>query len=162
MMLKAIQTSQRRILITMAYFAPGAEMVDALAEAARRGVDVQLVLPSVSDFAPVRAAGQSYYDRLLRAGVRIHELQGSMLHTKTAVFDGVVSIVGSSNMDYRSFVANNELNAVVLGEDFGTAMQALFERDVKASHEIVLAQWRERGLLPRLREIGARLFERLW
>lgn len=162
MMLKAIQTSQRRILITMAYFAPGAEMVDALAEAARRGVDVQLVLPSVSDFAPVRYAGQSYYDRLLREGVRIHELQGSMLHAKTAVFDGVVSIVGSSNMDYRSFVANNELNAVVLGEDFGTAMQALFERDVKASHEIGLAQGRERGLLPRLREIGARLFERLW
>lgn len=162
MLLTAIDAASRSVHLTMAYFAPGQDMVDALADAARRGVDVQLVLPSVSDFSPVLHAGRSYYQELLDAGVRIHELQDAVLHSKTAVIDGVVSTVGSSNMDWRSFVDNNEVNAVVFGEDFGDAMTRMFERDVAASQTIDAQTWRRRPLWPRLQERAARLLERWW
>jgi cardiolipin synthase len=162
MLLTAIDAASRSVYLTMAYFAPGQDMVDALADAARRGVDVQLVLPSVSDFSPVLHAGRSYYQELLDAGVRIHELQDAVLHSKTAVIDGVLSTVGSSNMDWRSFVANNEVNAVVFGEDFGDTMTRMFERDIAASQPITVEAWRRRPLWPRLQERLARLFERWW
>lgn len=162
MLLAAIDTAQRSIHLTMAYFAPGQDMIDALSDAAQRGVDVQLVLPSVSDFAPVLYAGQSYYDHLLAAGVRIHELQHAVLHSKTAVIDGVVSTVGSSNLDWRSFSANNEVNAVVYGDDFGDTMQRMFEQDVAASQEVTLERWRARSPWARVRELAARAFEAWW
>lgn len=162
MLLTAIDASSRSVHLTMAYFAPGQDMVDALADAARRGVDVQLVLPSVSDFSPVLHAGRSYYQALLDAGVRIHELQDAVLHAKTAVIDGVLSTVGSSNMDWRSFAANNEVNAVVFGEDFGREMARMFERDVAASQAITAEAWRRRPVWSRLQQALSRLFERWW
>lgn len=162
MLLTAIDGAQRSVHLTMAYFAPGSDMVDALCEAARRGVDVQLILPSISDFKPVLHAGRSYYTRLLEAGVKLHELQDAVLHAKTAVIDGVVSTVGSSNLDWRSFTGNNEVNAVVIGEDFGASMERMFRQDLGASQQITREAWAQRSLLQRLRELSARLFERLW
>ena len=162
LLLTAIDASQRSVYLTMAYFAPGQEMVDALCDAARRGVDVQLVLPSLSDFSPVLHAGRSHYQRLLDAGVRLHELQDAVLHAKTAVIDGVVSTVGSSNMDWRSFASNSEVNAVVLGEDFGDAMTRMFRQDLAASSAIDAAAWAQRPLLQRAKQDLARWFERLW
>ena len=162
LLLTAIDASQRSVYLTMAYFAPGQDMLDALCDAARRGVDVQLVLPARSDFAPVLHAGRSYYSRLLDAGVQVHELQDAVLHAKTAVIDGVVSTVGSSNMDWRSFTGNSELNAVVFGEDFGDAMQRMFRQDLQDSLSITASAWRERPLLQRTRETLARWFEAWW
>jgi cardiolipin synthase len=162
MLLAAIDASQRSVYLTMAYFAPGEDMVAALCDAARRGVDVQLILPSRSDFAPVLHAGRSYYERLLEAGVKIHELQDAVLHAKTAVIDGVVSTVGSSNLDWRSFTSNDEVNAVVFGEDFGDAMTRMFRQDRANSREITPQAWADRPLLQRAKEALARLFERLW
>lgn len=162
LLLSAIDTAQHSIYLTMAYFAPGQDMIDALSDAARRGVDVQLVLPSVSDFAPVLHAGRRNYQGLLEAGVKLHELQAAVLHAKTAVIDGVVSTVGSSNMDWRSFVSNDEVNAVIFGEDFGDTMTAMFKRDVAASQHITLQSWAERPLLQRTKEALAGLFERVW
>ncbi|OWQ92342.1 cardiolipin synthase B [Roseateles aquatilis] len=162
LLMGSIRAAQRSVYLTMAYFAPGKDMVDALCDAARRGVDVQLILPSRSDFSPVMYAGRSHYDRLLEAGVRIHELQNAVLHAKTAVIDGVVSTIGSSNMDWRSFVYNNEVNAVVLGEDFGGAMNRMFERDREASQTIDLQRWRDRGLIQRSKEFFSRMFEHWW
>ena len=162
LLLTAIDASSRSVHLTMAYFAPGPDMIAALTDAARRGVDVQLVLPSVSDFAPVLHAGRSYYEELLEAGVGIHELQDAVLHAKTAVIDGVLSTVGSSNMDWRSFVANSEVNAVVLGEDFGERMEQMFARDVQASTPITREAWRAWPLWPRAMERAARAFERWW
>lgn len=162
MLLTAIDAAQHSAHLTMAYFAPGEEMIDALSDAAGRGVDVQLVLPSISDFKPVLYAGQSHYERLLKAGVRIHELRDAILHAKTAVVDGVVSTVGSSNLDWRSLSANNEVNAVVYGEDFAASMHAMFKRDVAASHEILLKAWRRRGPWRRFLETSARAFEAFW
>lgn len=162
MLLTAIDASSRSVHLTMAYFAPGPDMIAALTDAARRGVDVQLVLPSISDFAPVLHAGRSYYQTLLDAGVHIHELQDAVLHAKTAVIDGVLSTVGSSNMDWRSFVANNEVNAVVFGEDFGERMEQMFARDVAASTTITREAWHARPLWSRAMETAARVFERWW
>ncbi|BAL96196.1 phospholipase D-like domain-containing protein [Rubrivivax gelatinosus] len=162
LLLAAIDAAQRSVHLTMAYFAPTPEMIEALAEAARRGVDVQLVLPSRSDFRPVLYAGRSHYGRLLEAGVQIHELQDAVLHAKTAVIDGVVSTVGSSNLDWRSFVLNEEVDAVVVGAELGSAMEALFERDVAASRPVTLADWQARPLWRRATEGLARLFERWW
>lgn len=85
-----------------------------------------------------------------------------MLHAKTAVVDGVMSSVGSSNLDYRSFVGNNEINAIVFGPDFGRKMTRMFMQDVQASHEITAPAWRERSLWARGKEAAARLFERWW
>jgi len=162
MLLTAIDAAQRSIYLTMAYFAPGSDMIDALCDAAQRGVDVQLVLPSLSDFKPVLYAGRSYYERLLTAGVKVHELRDAVLHAKTAVIDGVVSTVGSSNMDWRSLVQNNEVNAMVYGEAFGEEMTRMFRADVAASTPITLEAWRQRPLTERALQGMARLLEGLW
>ncbi len=160
-LLRGIEASQRSVHLTMAYFAPGSEMVTALADAARRGVDVAMVLPGRSDFTLVLHAGRSYYDELLSAGVRIHEMDQAVMHAKTAVIDGVFSTVGSSNMDWRSWVANNEVNVIVLGDDFGKQLEAVFQRDVAQSREVKLPAWRQRGLSSRVMEQIGRLAERL-
>jgi cardiolipin synthase A/B len=160
MLLTAIDAADHSVYLTMAYFAPGTEMIDALCDAAQRGVDVQLVLPSMSDFSPVLHAGRSHYDRLLSAGVKLHELKDAVLHAKTAVIDGVVSTVGSSNMDWRSFSSNDEVNAVMLGEDFGDAMERMFRQDVANSEAITPQVWSQRPWLQRAKETLASWFER--
>ncbi|MFY9478407.1 MAG: phospholipase D-like domain-containing protein [Aquabacterium sp.] len=160
-LLTALDAAQHSIHITMAYFSPGEDMIQALCDAAQRGVQVQLILPSISDFSPVLYAGRAYYQRLLTAGVQLYELDSAVLHAKTAVIDGVWSTVGSSNMDWRSFVSNNEINVVVLGRDFAESMEALFQQDLRVSTPIEPQAWRKRPVFERLKEQGARLFERL-
>lgn len=159
-LLAVFEGARESIKVTMAYFAPGQEMVEALCQAARRGVRVQLILPAKSDFRLILHAGRSYYGQLLDAGVEVYEMENSVLHAKTAVVDGVVGTVGSSNMDWRSFVANNEINIVVIGNDFGSEMEALFERDLNASRRITPEAWRARGLWPRVMELVGRAAER--
>lgn len=159
-LLSAIDAAQTSVHFTMAYFAPGTDMVAALCDAARRGVDVTLILPSISDFGLILEAGRSYYNELLAAGVKVHELQDALLHAKTAVIDGVFSTVGSSNLDWRSFVGNNEVNAIVLGEDFGAEMEAMFRRDLSVSTPITAQGWKERPIHRRMKEWLARVFER--
>ena len=159
-LLAAVDQAQGSVRMTMAYFAPGPDFVQALCDAALRGVRVEMVLPGRSDSMLVLHAGRSYYTRLLQAGVQIHEMEHALMHAKTAVIDGVFSTVGSSNLDWRSFVANNELNIIVLGEDFGAEMAALFERDRAASQPVTLQAWSQRGLKQRTMELLGRLAER--
>jgi cardiolipin synthase len=159
-LLGAVEASQRSVRLTMAYFAPGTEFVAALCDAARRGVQVELVLPGYSDFSLILHAGRSYYTQMLEAGVKLYEMEHALMHAKTAVIDGVLSTVGSSNLDWRSLVENNELNVVVLGEDFGAQLEALFARDRDASAPIDPVQWRERGLKQRALELVGRAAER--
>lgn len=151
-LLAAVAAATHSIHLTMAYFAPGRDFVAALTDAARRGVDVQLVLPGRSDFALVLHAGRAYYSQMLDAGVKLYEMEHAMMHAKTAVIDGVFSTVGSSNLDWRSIVSNNELNVIVLGDDFGAEMEAVFERDRATSRAIDAATWARRGLRQRALE----------
>lgn len=159
-MMSAFASARQSIHITMAYFAPDPAFVEVLADAARRGVDVAMVLPGFSDSSLVLYAGQSHYGDLLRAGVKIYERRDALLHAKTAVVDGVWSTVGSSNMDWRSFALNYEVNAVILGGEFGGQMEAMFQQDVANATPVDLQAWEDRGLGERVMEGVSRLFER--
>lgn len=160
-LLRAIDAAQVSVQLTMAYFAPGPELIQALCDASRRGVAVSLVLPGRSDVKLVLHAARSRYAQMLDAGVQIHEMSQSVMHAKTAVIDGVFSSVGSSNLDWRSIVGNNEIDVIVLGDDFGDQMQALFSRDLAVSGRIDAARWARRGLGQRLLESFARVVEPL-
>ena len=160
-LLGAVEASRRSVRLTMGYFAPGPDFVGALCDAARRGVQVELVLPGRSDFALILHAGRSYYTQMLEAGVKLYEMEHATMHAKTAVIDGVFSTVGSSNLDWRSLVSNSELNVVILGDDFGQQLEALFARDRAASVPIDAAKWRQRGLKQRSLEWVGRAAERL-
>ena len=120
---------------------------------------MRLLLPADSDVGYLPLITRHYYDRLLKAGIRIYEYKPVMLHAKTAVVDGVWSTVGSANLDYRSFIHNDEANAVVMGKAFGGEMEALFQRDLKEAHEITLPEWRARPWLDRVKETGASLIK---
>lgn len=159
-LMSAFESAQKSIHITMAYFVPDPAFIEVLQSAARRGVDVVLVLPGFSDSSLVFHAGRSHYTDLLRAGVKIYERRDALLHAKTAVVDGVWSTVGSSNMDWRSFALNYEINAVVLGPEFAADMEALFQRDVADAVQITPEAWKERGLDDRFMESFSRMFER--
>jgi cardiolipin synthase len=159
-LLSAIGSAETTVNITNAYFAPDPQLLAALEAAAGRGVDVALILPSQTDSWMVFHAGRSYYEQLLRAGVKIHERRGVILHSKTALIDGVWATVGSTNLDWRSFLHNHELNAVVIGAEFGSQVQAMFDKDRSASDAITLDQWEARPLQLRLKEWLARLWAR--
>ena len=160
-LLAAIDAAQRSVSLTMAYFAPGPDFVQALADAARRGVDVRLVLPGRSDVSLVLHAARSYYAQLMDAGVQVHEMQHAVMHAKTVVVDGVLSSVGSSNLDWRSIVGNSEIDVMVLGEDFGQQLDDQFRRDVDVSQRIDPGVWQQRGLSRRLLERFGRLVQPL-
>jgi cardiolipin synthase A/B len=160
-LLGAVEASRRSVRLTMAYFAPGEDFVAALCDAARRGVTVELVLPGRSDFALILHAGRSYYTQMLDCGIKLYEMEHAMMHAKTAVIDGVFSTVGSSNLDWRSIAANNEINAIILGEEFGAQLEALFAKDREASVAIEPAQWQQRGVRQRALEMVGRAAERL-
>jgi cardiolipin synthase A/B len=157
-LVSAITNAEKQVYITNAYFVPDPQLVKALLDAAARGVDVRLVLPSRSDSAPAYQAGRSYYTQLLQAGVKIYERRGATLHAKTAIVDGVWSLVGSSNLDWRSALDNDEINAVILGREFGAQMQAAYLKDIEASDAIELGDWERRPVMMKLKEAAARLW----
>ena len=151
-LLVAITLARSSIHLTTGFFVPTPDLEDALESAARRGVEVELILPSQSDSAMALAAGRARYEDLMDAGVRIFERQDVVLHAKTAVIDGMWSTVGSSNLDWRSVVENAEINAVVLGSAFGGQMDEMFAEDRARSNAIDPARWAERPFGERLHE----------
>lgn len=157
-LISALRSAQTEIWLTNAYFAPDRQLLTELKEAVARGVDVKLIVPSSTDSWLVFHAGRTHYAELLEAGIKLYERHGALLHVKTAVIDGVWSTVGSTNLDWRSFVHNQEVNAVVLGTEFGDKMRAVFAVDLAKSDEITLEQWRRRPLNVKAME----LFGRLW
>ena len=155
----AIQGAKKSIHITSAYFVPDPQIVQELSAAARRGVDVKLILPGVTDHGLVFHAGRAFYEELLKNGVKIYELQIAVLHAKAAVIDGTWSTVGSANIDRRSFLHNYELNVVVLDPAFGMEMESAFNEDLRDSKQVTLELWRKRPWADRLKEWAARLTE---
>jgi cardiolipin synthase len=160
-LIAAITNAEKSVLITNAYFVPDPQLIKALLDAAARGVDVKLILPGHSDSAATFYAGRSYYTKLLEGGVNIYERRGALLHVKAAIVDDVWSCVGSSNLDWRSAMDNDEVNAVILGREFAQQMKSAFSSDMAASTRITLEDWKQRSLLLRLKELAARLFGRL-
>lgn len=159
-LLSAINSAETQVFLTNAYFVPDPQLLAALKDAVQRGVDVRLLLPEKTDSDLVFYASRSYYDELLSAGVKIYARQDALLHAKTALIDGVWSTVGSTNLDWRSFLNNQEINAVMLGQGFGAQMQTLFEKDLESSKLITLDIWRKRSIIARIKERAARLWAR--
>jgi cardiolipin synthase A/B len=156
-LVSAITRAEAEIHLTVAYFGPDPVLLKALVGAAQRGVAVKLVLPSYTDSWAIFHLGRSHYTKLLRAGVEIHERHGAVMHAKTVVIDGVWSSIGSSNLDSRSFLHNDEINAVVLGGEFAAQMDAMFTADLAESEQILLRDWRRRSWWLRIKEHVARL-----
>ena len=156
-LMSAITNAELKVHLTIAYFAPDEQLRDALIDAAQRGVDVKLVLPSYSDAWPTFNLGRSYYTQLLRGGVRIYERRGAVMHAKTACIDDVWSTIGSTNLDWRSFLHNDEMNAVILGRNFAAQMEVMFAQDIAESDAIMLEQWKHRSWWSRVKEHVARI-----
>ncbi len=148
--LTAFHRAERSIHLTQAYFIPDRGIQRALFAAVRRGVDVHVLLGGVSDVPAVQHATRHLYGRLLAHGIRIHEWPGRVLHAKTVCVDGLWSVVGSYNLDHRSFRHNLEVVVAVRGESLGRAMDELFHHDVGMSREVTLARWNERSWWQRL------------
>lgn len=130
--------------ISCAYFIPSGRLRRALALAAKRTGRCLVLLPKESDVPMVDSASRHLWGSLLRAGVRIHRYASNVLHEKTMVFDGVATIVGSSNLDPRSFRLNYELSVIILGASFAAPVAAGHDADLERSEPYTLAEWQSR------------------
>lgn len=152
MYLSALRFSARSVFLTDSYFSPDEQVIRALCRAARRGVDVRILLPRATDHKVVLDAGRFYYARLLRSGVKLYERRNAFLHAKSAVIDGVWSTIGSTNLDMWSLLRNNEINAVILNQGFAKGMESLFASDLAESAPISLEEWEKRPFSSRMQE----------
>ncbi len=157
-LLQVVYLAKEEILITTPYFIPGESMLEALAVAALSGLKVKLLVPGVSDIGFVNAASRSYYPELMAAGVEIYLYQKGFVHSKTIVADGKLSVVGTANMDYRSFELNFEVNALVYDQTFGTQLRQVFFDDLRDATKIDPIKWSKRAKYKLLWERVARLF----
>jgi len=156
----SIVSAKRSIYISSAYFIPDSDTMRALEGAARRGVDVRVIVPNeYTDIPIVRHAGRFYYNRLLRRGIRIFEYQPTMMHAKTMVVDGIWSTVGSSNFDDRSFRLNDEVNVNVYDEGIAAKMEQMFFADLARSEEVISRHFKKRPWLERVKERVAGWFK---
>lgn len=153
--------ARERLWITNAYFAPQPGVLRGLCRAARRGVDVRLLLPAKSDMPIVRRAGHGSYAKLLACGVRIFEYQPTMLHAKTLVADDWAAMIGSSNLDYRSYYFNAECNVLILDAETGAGMAKTYMEDLRHAVEITPEIWRRRTRLKKIGDTLARLLSPL-
>jgi cardiolipin synthase A/B len=153
--------ARHRLWISNSYFIPDRRLRDAVVERARKGVDVRILVPgNQTDAVPVQAAGRSYYEELLAAGVRIFEYEPSMMHAKTVTVDGAWSIVGSANLDERSMEINEENVIGIADPDFARSVEEGLLADYARSREIVLKQWRKRSIFRRgLEQLAKALIE---
>ncbi len=156
----SINRSRKSIYLTTAYFTPSRRMMQILENAVSRGVDVKLLLPGKSDISAAFYAGRAFFTRLLRSGVEIYTYSGEILHAKTAVFDGVWSVIGSANLDFQSLRRNDEGNVGIIDMNFGRQMNEIFFEDMKKSENITLAAWLKRPFTEKAKEHFFALFRR--
>jgi cardiolipin synthase len=158
----SIAGAKHSIFVTNAYFAPDKNFVALLVDAAKRGVDVQLLVGgSSTDVRVARHAAHSRYDALLAAGVHIYEYVPTTLHAKTFVIDGVWSSVGTMNFDNRSLALNDEVTLMVLDPGFGKRMEAMFRDDLTRSIAVDPVAFRKRSMFEHVKEWAADQITRL-
>jgi cardiolipin synthase A/B len=151
----AAKVARERIWITQSYFAPDDELTEAIIEAASRGVDVRILVAGFSDSQVLLNASRAYYADLLAADIKVFESQEHILHAKTMVVDGYWSTVGSSNLDYLSFLHNHEANAVILDAKFAAQLEDVFLADLGNATQIDAQRWQQRSLWQRTKELGS-------
>ena len=140
-LLEAISCAKKSIYITSPYFIPGESLMDALIIAIQSGLDVKVLIPGISDSKMVNAAASAYYTELLQYGAKIYKYNKGFVHAKTMVIDNDLSIIGSANMDYRSFDLNFEVNAMVYSKNIANQLTVAFEDDLKVSEQIDKDSW---------------------
>ncbi|MBX3357117.1 MAG: cardiolipin synthase [Phycisphaeraceae bacterium] len=156
-LLGTMYTAREELILTTPYFVPDPAVVSALRSAAMRGVRVTLVVPAVLDAPVVGAAARSYYQELMDSGVRIYEYQGGLLHSKMLTADRVFGIIGSANIDIRSFWLNFEITLLVYDSEFASVMRFLQTDYMNRSVELDLESWRRRPLARKAMENAARM-----
>ena len=156
--LQAIYLAKEEILITTPYFVPGESIIEALRIAALGGLSVKLLVPGICDSKFINAASKSNYNDLLQAGVEIYLYQKGFVHAKTLVTDGKLSIIGTANMDHRSFDLNFEVNAIIYDRPFADQMRKVFFDDLKDTEKIDPESWYKRSAYEQFPEKIARLF----
>ncbi|MGY3053397.1 cardiolipin synthase [Pedobacter sp. UYEF25] len=154
---KAISSAKKEVLLTSPYFIPGDTILDAIIMAALSGVKIKLLLPGISDSLFVNAASRSYFSALLTAGVEIYLYQKGFVHAKTLVADRYLSIVGTANLDYRSFDLNFEVNAILYDYEIGAQLARAFEKDIQDAEIINVDRWLKRPKRKQLSEKIIRL-----
>jgi cardiolipin synthase len=153
MYLEAISRASHHIWMTHAYFIPDADFVEAIEDAARRGVDVRLLLPATSNHVVADWLSRGYYGEMLAAGVRIFRFQGAMVHAKTSTIDGRWSTVGTANIDRLSMTGNYEINVEFIDADLAAQMERIFETDLSNSVELTAEEWEARGIHKKFTEL---------
>lgn len=155
-----IAGARKSILITTPYFLPDKSMREELVRARRRGITVKVVVPGQhADHTLTRSSGRSAYGDLLKSGAEIYEYETSMIHAKITVVDGVWSVVGSTNLDNRSFGINDEINVAVFDPGVAAILTRDFENDASQGKRISLQEWDNRGVFERLLEYFGWIFE---
>jgi cardiolipin synthase len=160
-LLSAIRNAEKSVYLSAAYFVPTEQELADLTDAARRGIDVRLLLPDKSDSETSIAIAHGHYAELLKAGVRIYETHGLVLHSKTVVIDGVWSVIGSSNFDQRSVLFNDEVDAVVLGSETALELQQMFESDQQKAQEVDRKMVVDRPFFEKIKGAIARFWQNL-
>lgn len=149
--------SRSKLYITNPYFIPSDTIMDTMKQAAISGVDVRLMVPMKSDSAIVGAASKFYFNDLLEAGVRIFLYKKGFVHAKTVVADGMLSVVGTANMDIRSFDLNFEITSVIYSSAFANKLEEAYKNDLKECQEITITEWENITITNRLIYAAARL-----
>jgi cardiolipin synthase len=146
MYLEAINRATRNIWMTHAYFIPDQDFVNALKDAARRGVDVRLLIPLKSNHIVADWISRGYFSQLLEAGVTIHRFRDAMVHAKTATIDGSWSTIGTANVDRLSLQGNYEVNVEVIDRDVAAVLERIFHTDQANSLPLTYAEWEARDV----------------
>ncbi|CAN5260539.1 cardiolipin synthase [soil metagenome] len=160
-LMEAIGMAQDEILVTSPYFIPGDSVLDALSVAALSGVKVKLLVPGKSDSFIVNAAARSYYGEIMDAGAEIYLYKKGFVHAKTVVSDGQLAIIGTANMDHRSFELNFEVNSMIYDAGVAQQLRDAFYNDLKDAVKINPNTWKKRSLFKQLPEKIARLLSPL-
>ncbi len=143
-LLAAISSAKKSIYITSPYFVPGESLMDVLIIAIQSGLDVKVLIPGISDSKMVNTAASAYYTELLGYGAQIYMYEKGFVHAKTMVIDGELAIIGSANIDYRSFDLNFEVNAMVYSQKIATQLTTVFEQDLESAVQIDKESWLNR------------------
>ena len=154
---KIFTTAKDTLYITNPYFIPNESIINALKQSAIGGVDVRVIMPKKSDSVIVGAAAKFYYEDLLQAGVKIYLYKKGFVHAKTVVADNYISVVGTANMDIRSFDLNFEIMSIIYGKGFSNQLEQAFTNDLKECEELSYEVWMQRGVLKKISHSVANL-----
>ncbi|MEU3901355.1 phospholipase D-like domain-containing protein [Streptomyces sp. NPDC045251] len=156
-----IESAEERFRLATAYFSPDTYFVELLCAAARRGVEVEILLPGPhTDKRVCQLAGQHHYEDLLACGVKLHQYQPTMMHAKVITVDRTAALVGSTNFNRRSLAHDEEVMLAVLDEGFTATLDAHFDADMAESRSMRRGRWKRRPLLQRAREYAVQPIRR--